>query len=61
MLDLNENIDNCKTGKILTQQRRIKHLKRAKRFKRVEWADLMEEREKNIIPLNLNIGFQRLT
>jgi hypothetical protein len=35
MLDLNESIDKTKSGKILGQQRRLKHLKRAKRFHKV--------------------------
>jgi hypothetical protein len=40
-----------------------KHAKQAqaKKFKSINWKQVLEEKEKQILPLNLNIDLRRLT
>lgn len=35
--------------------------KKAKRNKVLKWSEIIEEKEKNVTPLNHNVGFWRLT
>ncbi|CDW83022.1 UNKNOWN [Stylonychia lemnae] len=60
-LNLNNDFSVSKFGKQLTQQRKIRQGKKLRRFKHLTWDNIIEEKERHIVPLNLNIGFQRLT
>lgn len=62
-LDLNEDTQKMgKLAKAVTQQRSIRGAKRAaKRHIKVSWDTLLSEKEKHVVPLNLNIDLRRLT
>eukprot|EP00347_Sterkiella_histriomuscorum_P017739 403348180 len=54
-------LEGTKEGKQLNQQRKLKNHKKQIKFKHLTTQDLLKEKEKHTVPLNLNIGFQRLT
>ena len=59
-LDLNKELGG-KLGKQLTNQRCAK----SHRFKKAEgktsWGDVVDRKERNVLPLNHSVGFWRLT
>jgi hypothetical protein len=62
MLDLNSNrSETQKVAKQLITQRKQAKQAQAKKHKVVTWKQVLEEKEKHIVPLNLNIDLRRLT
>jgi hypothetical protein len=49
----------------MAQQRKLKGNadlnKRVKRYQKVDWSTILNEKEKHVVPLNLNIDLRRLT
>ena len=62
LLDLNNTrSESQKTAKQLTVQRKHAKQAQARKFKSINWKQVLEEKEKQILPLNLNIDLRRLT
>lgn len=62
LLDLNNTrSESQKTAKQLTMQRKHAKQAQARKFKSINWKQVLEEKEKQILPLNLNIDLRRLT
>ena len=62
LLDLNNTrSESQKTAKQLTMQKKHAKQAQARKFKSISWKQVLKEKEKQILPLNLNIDLRRLT